>query len=157
MRKSRRTEVLGMVKVKEILRLHGMNLSQSQISRSVNVSRSTVQDYISRASMRGLLKEDFSNFSDDEVLELLDKKRGRTTSVPEPDYSHISRELTKRGVTLQLLWEEYIRDHRDGLSYSRFCHRYRDWRKATRLSYSPFESHQLLDINMVDLQFVRSE
>ena len=33
------------------------------------------------------------------------------------------KELKRPGVTRQLLWEEYISDHRDGYQYSQFCER----------------------------------
>ncbi|MCA9759569.1 MAG: IS21 family transposase, partial [Candidatus Eisenbacteria bacterium] len=38
-------------------------------------------------------------------------------------------ELSHPGVTLQLLWIEYIQEHPDGYQYSRFCDLYRDFRR----------------------------
>ena len=46
---------------------------------------------------------------------------------PEPDWSHIHRELKRKGVTLHLLWMEYRTLHPDGYVYSRFCQLYRKW------------------------------
>ena len=48
-----------------------------------------------------------------------------------PDWSYIDRELRRKGVTLQLLWQEYKEAHpaSDGYQYSQFCQRYRDWRQ----------------------------
>jgi transposase len=42
-----------------------------------------------------------------------------------PDWAEIHRELKRKGVTLQLLWQEYKATHPDGLQYSQFCDRYR--------------------------------
>ena len=54
----------------------------------------------------------------------------RGAARPLPDWSHVHEELSRRGVTLLLLWEEYRAEHPDGYGYSRFCDLYRDWRKT---------------------------
>ena len=41
----------------------------------------------------------------------------------------MQKELKRRGVTLQLLWEEYRTEHVDGYCYSHFCERHREWLK----------------------------
>lgn len=37
------------------------------------------------------------------------------------------RELRRKSVTLDLLWQEYKADHPDGYRYSWFCEHYRQW------------------------------
>ena len=49
---------------------------------------------------------------------------------PLPDWPHVHKELKRRAVTLQLLWEEYRAEHADGFGYSRFCDLYGEWRQA---------------------------
>ena len=34
------------------------------------------------------------------------------------------KELRRKGMTLQLLWEEYLRAHPDGYQNSQFCHHF---------------------------------
>src|SRR5690606_34671881 len=49
------------------------------------------------------------------------------------DLQWIHRELRQsrsKNVTLKLLWVEYKSAHPDGLGYSQFCERYRQWSKA---------------------------
>jgi transposase len=46
---------------------------------------------------------------------------------PQPDWAALRREMARRSVTLQLLWEEYRSGTPDGYCYSHFCERYRDW------------------------------
>ena len=47
-----------------------------------------------------------------------------------PDFAAIHEQLqTHKHVTLQLLWEEDIDQHRDGYRYSRFCQLYQRWRR----------------------------
>lgn len=43
----------------------------------------------------------------------------------EPDWTWVHRELRKKSVTLDLLWQEYKADHPDGYRYSWFCKQYR--------------------------------
>ncbi len=46
----------------------------------------------------------------------------------EPDFPTIHRELKRKGVTRQLLWQEYRQQYSDdGYSYAQFCHRYLQW------------------------------
>ena len=40
------------------------------------------------------------------------------------------RELKRRGVTLALLWQEYIAEHPTGYSYTHFCDLHRAWKKT---------------------------
>ena len=43
-------------------------------------------------------------------------------------------ELSKTGVTRQLLWQEYLAHHPDGYSYSRYCHHLNQYLKNRDLS-----------------------
>ncbi len=45
------------------------------------------------------------------------------------DFVLIHQELKRKGVTLQLLWEEYAKTEPSPLSYSHFCYMCRKWRK----------------------------
>jgi transposase len=42
----------------------------------------------------------------------------------------VQKELKRRGVTLQLLWDEYRAEHGDGYCYSHFCELHREWLKT---------------------------
>ena len=43
--------------------------------------------------------------------------------------------LKRKGVTLQLLWAEYVAVHGEsGYRYSQYCHRYRQWRDRQKRS-----------------------
>lgn len=46
---------------------------------------------------------------------------------PEPDWSVVARELKRKHVTLQVLWEEYYAANPDGYRYSRWCDLFRGW------------------------------
>jgi transposase len=126
---------LSMRKIKEILRLkYEVGLSIRQIAKSCSAGKSTVYEYLSRASAAGLswpLDDDMDEsslkrllFSSD--LQVPSSKR------PLPDWADIHQELrSKKKVTLTLLWEEYKACHpENGYQYSQFCERYGKWRGA---------------------------
>ena len=47
-----------------------------------------------------------------------------------PSFDYIRKELTRKHVTLQLLWHEYKEKNPEGYEYSQFCLRYRAWLKT---------------------------
>ena len=60
------------------------------------------------------------------------------SSPPEPDLEYIFCEMKKKNVTLMLLWEEYKRDHPDGIMYTQFCERYRNFKVNNKMVLSHF-------------------
>jgi transposase len=102
-------------KVKEMLRLR--------------FAHSTVSDLLGRAAAAGL-GWPLPDGLEEAALEarLYPVASGRPPSQAEPDTAWVHRELRRKGVTLQLLWIEYKRDHPDGRQYSQFCQKYRGWR-----------------------------
>lgn len=121
---------LSMRKTRETIRLRwGLGRSLRETAASVGVGASTVHDVLARAKLAGLswpLPDDL----DDAALEarLYPPPRGRDDR-PLPDFAAVYRELKRRGVTLELLWQEYRHAHPDaGYGYSRFCDLYRQWR-----------------------------
>ena len=125
---------LSMRKIKEILRLkHEVGLSVRLIARSCSVSRSTVSDYLSRATAAGLSWPLDDGIGEASLERLLFSSGPQVVSKrPVPDWADIHKELRgRKHVTLMLLWEEYKVSHpQDGYQYSQFCERYRVWRGA---------------------------
>jgi transposase len=120
-----------MRKIKEILRLHSLGLSQRQIAAGCAVSQATVSEYLKAAAAAGLKWPDIAAWGEDRLMEALAPSREKPAlrnQPPEPDYEGVRHELqTNKHVTLQLLWEEYRQGHPDGYRYSRFCDLYRRW------------------------------
>ena len=122
---------LSMRKIRELLRLkYELRRSHREIATSLGIANSTVSDYARRAVAAGFtwpLPEGL----DDAALEaaLFPPLPPSRVPRPEPDWEQVHRELQRhKGVTLQLLWLEYLTVHPDGYRYSRFCERYRAWR-----------------------------
>ena len=98
-----------MIDYREILRLHSQNHSQRRIETSVHSSHQTVKAVLENAAKYGIswpLDDDMTNEKLDEILNNSAKKHG-FIPYAEPDYAYIHRELSKKGVTLTLLWSEY--------------------------------------------------
>jgi transposase len=76
-----------------------------------------------------------ASMSDDELEARLFPSPPRVEGErPEPDWPTIHRELSRKGVTLDLLWNEYEADRPDGYAYMRFCTHYKRWAKSLPLT-----------------------
>jgi transcriptional regulator with XRE-family HTH domain len=137
-----------MRRIKEILRLRlDKGLGIRQIARSCKVSHSTVSGLVTKAEQSRLTWEQVQHI-DESVLEAMfypQTEEQKAAKRPEPDPEWIHRELRKsKNVTLQLLWEEYKREHPEGLQYSQFCARYANggagWTFPCDKSMSPAKS-----------------
>jgi len=127
-------EPLPMNKIEQILSLHTREgLSVRKIAQRLGLKRSTVSDYIKRASSAGVGWALPSDSTRQTVYSTLFSPPERSTRRPLPDWSYIHKELHKKGVTLQLLHHEYLDCHPDGYRYSQFCERYRQFRKSVNV------------------------
>ena len=124
-----------MDKIREMIRLYELGRNQTEIARSCGVARSTVQDYLRRATAKGLSYEQVKQFSDSETKALLGKgKRKRPPAQEAIDFASIHQELAQKGVTLSLLWQEGIERGEWNCSYGGFCRRYNKWKGCQNLS-----------------------
>ncbi len=127
---------LSMRKIREVLRLlWDQKRSAREVARSCGLARSTVKEYERRALQAGLswpLPD-----VDDGVLEnrmFPPAPNVAAAERPARDYDWLDRELRRKGVTRQVLWQEYRTANPDGFAYSKFCDGLRDWRVAQGLS-----------------------
>ncbi len=111
---------LSVRKIKEILRLKlDCGISEREISRSCQISRSTVADYLRRAAAARLSWPEASAMAEAQLEERLFPTEHIPSSVkrPPPDCEHIYNELRtyrKFNLTLSQLWLEYKEKHPDG-------------------------------------------
>jgi transposase len=133
-----------MRKIKECFRLKfTCGLSHEQIARALGLSKGVVTKYLQRAARAGLDGETAATLAEPELAARLQPVRTPPTGqrVP-PDLPLIHRELRRKGVTLQLLWEEYVAAHPGAVlyRYTQFCHLYREY--AGRLKRSMRQTHR---------------
>jgi len=149
-------ERLSMRKIKDVLRLYAAGLSDRKIANSLGVGRGSVRNYRERAKAAGLIWPNVAEM-DDAFLEGQLFKQTASPEKPrfaEPDWAQVTCELKKRGVSLQLLWEEYRADHpEDGYGYSAYCQRYRAW--SRRLSPAMRQRHVAGEKMFVDYSGLR--
>ena len=145
-----------MRKIKEVLRLaHLHSLSERQIARGANMKKTTVHDYLLRFERAKLTWGDAQLMNDDELERLLfppdepvEEKKAH------PDFPLIHKELRRKSMTLQLLWEEYRDEHPDGYVYSHFCMLYRHFAKTVDVSMR--QAHVAGEKLFVDYSGVRA-
>lgn len=121
--------VTGMDRIREVLRLKELELSQREMNRITGIARSTIQDYLGLAEVLGLTHEAACRLSDSELRELFGRKTpGRQSQCEEPDFEQVHKDLhSRKGMTLALLWQEWLEQVEVGCSYSVFCRRYKRW------------------------------
>ena len=121
---------LSMRKTKEVLRLkYEQGLAIRQIACACGMPRSTVADYVRRAQGAGIQWPLSPEIDERKLDELLFGVPGRPAANTHslPDMAYVRKELQRKGVTLQLLWQEHKQSHPEGYQYSWFCARYREW------------------------------
>jgi transposase len=124
------TEKIEMHVLKEILRQKlALGRSHRQVAASVGVSAGKVAGVYSDARALGLDAAAVEALSDAELDARLYPKVPAACMRPEPDCAALHLELRRPGVTLALLHLEYLTAHPDGLRYTAFCDRHREWAK----------------------------
>lgn len=139
-------------KIKEVLRLRFVNnLSYRQVEVLSGASRSSVAEYCRRFEIIPHSIEAALTL-DDEILDTLlhpeKQLRLRNVERPLPDMNYIHTELKRKGVTLQLLWQEYREIHHNGYGYTQFGEYYR--RYASTINPSMRQIHYAGDKLFVD-------
>ncbi|MBR3251757.1 MAG: IS21 family transposase [Erysipelotrichaceae bacterium] len=145
---------------KRILRLYFEGNSQRQIAGMMKVSRDrTVAPAIKAAEKLKLTMEKIADLSEDELTSLLFPDKKYIPEYVQPDYEYCHKELLKDGVTLSLLYEEYVSQCRDQKlpSYKRtqFFDKYAEYVRKNRLTMHI--SHKPADRIQVDWDGVTME
>ncbi len=114
-----------MKKIREIVRLYEQTqLSQRGIAQATGVSRPVVAEYLRWFAASGLTYDQVSELSDSELDGYLRSPKPRHDGRYEQFRQRVQRylrELGRKGVTRQLLWQEYRREFPDGYGYTQFC------------------------------------
>ena len=124
--------------IKMILKLHFEGLSQRQIAERMKRSRNTVSEILRATAAQQLSLEQIADLSEDELTALLFPGKQFIPEYVQPDYEYCHKELMKDGVTLSLLYEEYVAQCRSQKKpfYKRtqFFDKYADYVKKRRLT-----------------------
>jgi transposase len=120
-----------MHQIKRVIELHLQGRSIRQAGRLTGISRNTIRDYLRRITLSGRSLEELLALEDEALLGIVQvdpMEKNRAGRIADDRYGsmegrleYYKTELGRRGVTRQLLWQEYRNDHPDGYSYSQFC------------------------------------
>jgi transposase len=120
-----------MEKSREIIRLSlETGLSQREISQAVGCSLGQVNTVLTRVKEAGV--EAPLALDTKSLLSIIYPASPAPTKA-EPDLAWIDKEMKRKEVTLFILWEEYREKNPEGLMYTQFCSRYRDYRKRNNV------------------------
>ena len=118
---------ITMHQIKQIIELLNKNYSVRSISRMSGIARNTVADYKLIMERSNISFEQLLLLDDDALAVLIYSKDAMSPTASDRwnDFqnrlSYFSTELRRRGVTRQLLWDEYRGEYPGGYSYSQFC------------------------------------
>ena len=144
-------ERLSLRKIREILRLkYETGLSNRAIARACRVSNSTIGEYLARAREAGLVWPLADDLQEEDLYQRLfpEEKKPKQVERPMPNWEEVHRDLSRRGVTLRLLWQEYREKHPDGYGRSQFQEHYRRWNQAHTLSMRlPHKGGEVMEVD----------
>ncbi|AGQ76153.1 transposase (plasmid) [Citrobacter freundii] len=120
-----------MRKIRDVLRLRlQAGLSFRQISLSTKVSVGAIQKLLKTAEQLQLAWPLPDGLDDTQLARLFypaADTRG-SSRFQLPDWPTVHQELKRKGMSMQLLWQEYTERYPNRCySYSQFCERYRGW------------------------------
>ena len=120
-----------MHQIKRIIELYREGRSIWETKRLTGLSRNTVRDYRRRIQSCGLDPAQLLALDEESLLLIVQVEafeQGQSGRKVDTRYSTIEKnldrygsELHRRGVTRQLLWEEYRKEYPEGYAYSQFC------------------------------------
>jgi transposase len=127
-----------MRQLREILRLRlHAKLSMRQIRDSLRLSLGAIQKAVSKAEALELDWEAIEQLNDQHLAAKIYPQADTTKPSHKvlPDWVEIYQELKHKGMTKQLLWEEYTQQYPNrSFSYPQYCLLYRSWLKKQRRS-----------------------
>ena len=141
-----------MTNYRKILEMHSQGFSQRSIESSVHSSHQTVKAALDRAKELNISWPLDDNVTNEVLDELFyGELKSGITPYAAIDYSYIHRELSKKGVTLTLLWNEYCeRAYANGekpYMSTQFGDKYRRWARVTkatmRVTHKPGDTMQV--------------
>jgi transposase len=126
-------------------------LSIREIHRSTKVSVGSIQTLLSKAKLMNLSWPLPDELDDAQLARRFypqaDTRHAKRFQ--EPDWADLRKQLSRKGVTKLLLWEEYTQQYPNRCySYSQFCDRYLHWLKKQRRSMR--QHHRAGEVLFVD-------
>ncbi|MBN2258301.1 MAG: IS21 family transposase, partial [Anaerolineaceae bacterium] len=111
--------------------------SLRKTAQALSVSRPVLTEYLTRCEEKGINYETAQQMTDEQLTGIFESNVKQETTqyqMLRNEFPEYSQQLLRPGVTRQLLWEEYCREHKGTYSYSQFCYHFQKWSKSKELS-----------------------
>lgn len=145
-------ERLCMRQIRTVFRLRLLEgKSHGEIAAHLGIGKTTVQEYLQR-----LNKSELHEWASIEALDdaALEQRLGFAAPFyarkenAMPDWAYIHREMSKKHVTLSLLWTEYREQNPEGYGHSQFSEHYNRWKG--KLSVVMRQTHKAGEKTFID-------
>ena len=106
------------------------------VSEELGWSKSKVQVIWNKCRKAGLTYLDALEMQEDEIARVLGMESQRQVAheISDEYWEWVCRKLTHKSCTLQYIWTDfYSKDNPDGLGYSQFCKRYKEWLSVAKV------------------------
>ena len=116
-------------------------MSIREVSASCGIGFGTVVNYLKLAEAAGIgwpLPEEMNDSALDGLL--YPRRKSKAKARDEPDWRYVRSELSRKGMTLALLWKEYDEKSEGGFGYSRFVELFRAWEGSH--TYTMIQHHR---------------
>jgi transposase len=138
-------KTISMTQLKRIIQLKFEGLSKLSISQKLGIHRKTLNDYLFKLESTGKSYGELLKQSESDLAELVFSTNNTRTAdsrltALESRFSYYIKELTRPGVTRQILWEEYKMSQPDGYSYTQFCEHFARYNKRNKATMH-FDHH----------------
>lgn len=123
--------------IKDVIRLKWhAQVSHEQIAAALKISKGAVAKYVGLASAAGLDWETVQDWSEQQLTAALLPRTPGAQPFIEPDWSRVHRELDRKGMTLTLLWQEYVAANPHGRTwrYTQYCEHYKAFARTLKRS-----------------------
>jgi transposase len=132
-----------MLKLKRVIQLRLNGESKSEISRIIPIHRNILNKYLLQFDNCGKSYTDLLFLTETELHQIAIPPKASNENERLSHFQNLIpdfiSELSKTGVTLKLLWVEYIEQTPNGYSYAQFCTHFTDYKK--RLSATMHFEH----------------
>ncbi|MCP4578604.1 MAG: hypothetical protein GY846_20200, partial [Deltaproteobacteria bacterium] len=147
-------------KASQILELYALNgLNKTHISKTLNISRDTVNKYIGYYEQSNLTYIDLLLHSDKSLVDILYPKR--RFSIKQEKIEHLmgifpgfQKRLSAGDANLKQLWAEYIQEEPSGYKYSQFVYKYHEWCQRNNIKRTNLTKWKIDQIEPDDLKLL---
>jgi len=132
---------ISMNKIKQIIRCHCQGDGSKKTSAKTGISRNVVRQYIRRFIFLKLSLEEIESYSDEHLHSLFFPETSRSALPDKGRYERlqallpdVSRALKRKGMTLEVQWNQYIEKDPEGYSRTQFYVYLREYRRRGGLT-----------------------